>query len=172
MTSLSVKHLLATSREFNDHDSVASYTMSTEENSTTFENGTVVSVLNESSKDPETDQSSEKCACDKSKTITSAVALSAVVPSSFKIDEVAKNNESNHIQSNCCTYLKQTAKLVWIERIILISICTAVAGAYTVPIIIYALDMDRGDNSTISIDLNFDNCSTLDDVQVCLAKTI
>ena len=93
----------------------------------------------------------------KSETISSEVARSA-----FKIYE-AKENKSDQIK--CCTYLKQK---VWIERAVLILICVAVVGGFTVPIIIYAVDTDRGDNSTISIDLDVDNCQiSTSDVQVC-----
>ena len=93
----------------------------------------------------------------KSETISSEVARSA-----FKIYE-AKENKSDH--TKCYTYLKQK---VWIERVVLISICVAVAGGFTVPIIIYAVDTDRGDNSTISFDLDVDNCQiSTSDVQVC-----
>ena len=131
-----------------DRDSVVATAMSAEAKKP---KSTVIGVSN-----PEADKSLEKSACDKNETISSAVTLPSAASS--KVDkEVAKNNKLN----------QQIATLVWIERIFLISICTAVAGAFTVPIIIYALDMDRGDNSTISIDLNVDNCTTLD-VQVCL----
>ena len=93
----------------------------------------------------------------KSDTISSEVARSA-----FEIFE-AKENKSDHIK--CCTYLKQK---VWIERVVLISICAAVAVGCTVPIIIYAVDTDRGDNSAISIDLDVDKCQmSISDVQVC-----
>ena len=61
-------------------------------------------------------------------------------------------------QCNWFAYLKQTAILVWVERILLTSICIVVAAAFTVPIIIYALDTDRGDNSTISVDIDVDSC--------------
>ena len=143
-----------------NRDSVATYTAMPAKSK-------VVSVSHE---DPEPDK---RRAFDKIGTISSAVTLSAAMEPSSKVNEkvAAKNNKSDQIQGNCCTYLKQTATLVWIERIFLISICTAVAGAFAVPIIIYALDTDRGDNSTISIDLNVDNCSTLD-VQVCLQITV
>ena len=95
----------------------------------------------------------------KNKTISSELVRSA-----FKVCQ-EKENKSN--QSNCCTYLKQNT-IMWIKRVVLILICVAVAGGFTVPIIIYAVDMDRGDNSTISIDLDVDKCQLSDsDVQVC-----
>ena len=85
-----------------------------------------------------------------------------VVRSAFK---VCKEKENKSDQSNCCTHLKQNT--MWIKRVVLILICVAVAGGFTVPIIIYAVDTDRGDNSTISIDLDVDNCQLSDsDVQV------
>ena len=87
---------------------------------------------------------------------------SEVARSAFKIE--AKEDKSDQI--NCCIYLKKN--VVWIERVVLILICVAVAGGFTVPIIIYAVDTDRGDNSTISINLDVDNCHiSTSDVQVC-----
>ena len=89
--------------------------------------------------------------------------------SSFAVEEVREvaKIKSRQALSNCCTYLKQGAILVWIERVSVISICIAVAIGFTIPIIIYAVDTDRGsDNSTLSIDLDVDNCPSFD-VQVC-----
>ena len=106
----------------------------------------------------EAEKGSDKLVSDlKNETISSEVASSA-----FKID--AKEDKSD--QTNCCIYLQQN--IVWIERAILILICVAVAGGFTVPIIINAIDTERGDNSTISIDLDVDNCQmSTSDVQVC-----
>ena len=81
-----------------------------------------------------------------------------VVRSSFKVDEEKKSKPSQH---NCCTYLKQTAASWWTERVILIFVCMAIAAGFTVPIIIYATDTDRGDISTLSIDIDVDSCQTL-----------
>ena len=93
----------------------------------------------------------------KNGTISSEVARSA-----FKIE--AKEDKSD--QTNCCIYLKKN--IVWIERVVLILICVAVAGGFTVAIIIYAVDTDRGDNSTLSLDLDVDNCQiSSSDAQVC-----
>ena len=90
----------------------------------------------------------------------------AVARSSFTVDETA-NVKSSHTLSTC---LKQTAILVWIERVFIISVCIAVAIGFTIPIIIYAADTDRGsDNSSLSIDLDVDNCPSFD-MQVCLAN--
>ena len=97
--------------------------------------------------------------------IKNETVSSEVVRSAFKVCRKEKENKSD--QSNCCTYLKQNT-IMWIKRVVLILICIAVAGGFTVPIIIYAVDTDRGDNSTISIDLDVDNCQLSDwDVQVC-----
>ena len=122
-----------------------------------FENGTGV---DRSSKDLEPNDKGVK----KHDEAGSSVV---VVRSSFKVGEAAKN-KSNLLQArNCCAYLKQAAVLIWIERVFLISICVAVAVGFTVPIIIYAVDTDRGsDNSTLSIDLYVDNCPSFD-MQVC-----
>ena len=83
------------------------------------------------------------------------------------ISSEVKENKSD--QSNCCTHLRQY--IVWIRRVVLILICVTVAVGFTVPIIIYAVSTDgsdRGDNSTISIDLDVDNCQvSTSDVQVC-----
>ena len=94
----------------------------------------------------------------KNKMISNEEACSA-----FKVCE-AKENKSN--QSNCCTHLKQN--IMWMERVILILICVAVAGGFTVPIIIYAVDTDRGYTISRSIELDVDNCKiSTSDVQVC-----
>ena len=107
-----------------------------------------------------------KCNNDKSGTTSDEV-----VHSSFKVDE-EKKSKSN--QNNCYTYLKQTAILWWTERVILISVCIAIAVGFTIPIIIYAIDTDRGDNSTLSIDIDVDSCQTLSSMsshtQVCLCR--
>ena len=69
-------------------------------------------------------------------------------------------------QCDWFAYLKQTTILVWIERILLTSICIVVAAAFTVPIIIYALDTDRGDNSTILVDIDVDSCTAASNTNV------
>ena len=86
-----------------------------------------------------------------------------VVHSSFKIDE-AKGIKQK--ENKCCTscftrFIKKYKILLWIENTFLFSICATVAGGFTVPIIIYAVDTDLG-NSTLlySSKLNFDSCST------------
>ena len=108
-------------------------------------------------------KSLEKCGSDKSATIGDDV-----VCSSFKVDE-EKKRKSN--QRNYCIYLKQTGVLLWTERVILILVCFAIAAGFTAPIIIYATDTDRGDNSTLSIDIDVDSCQTLNsmssDTKVC-----
>ena len=105
----------------------------------------------------------QKCDSDKGGTISDAV----VVHSLFKVDE-EKKSKSN--QYNFCTYLKQTAVQLWTERIILILACITIAAGFIVPIIIYAIDTDRGDISTLSIDFDVDSCQALNSMssQVCL----
>ena len=119
-------------------------------------NGAVVDVCLVAEKDLEK--------CDKGETISEEV----VRQYSFKVDEEKKGNSN---QYNCCTYLKQTAVLLRMERVILISVCIAIAAGFTVPIIIYAIDTDGGDNSTVSLDIDVDSCQTLSamssDTQVC-----
>lgn len=92
---------------------------------------------------------------------------SGVIRSFFKADESSEEVESGH--QSCCSCWKLPAVRTWIERIVLISICAAVAGAFTAPIIIYAIDADRGsdgEDSTIFIDLDLDNCQD-ESIQVC-----
>lgn len=130
-----------------------------------FENGTVVDEPPEKENDEDTKGSEKSLPPDKPP--NDAITT---IRESFKMDDAAKENncKSNHI-NRCCAYLRrQTAVFVWAERVILISICIAIAGGFTVPVIIYALDTDRGDNSTLSIDLDVDNCpmSTIDIAQV------
>ena len=124
-----------------------------------FENGTGV---NRSSKDLEPNDKSLKEHDEAGS--SAAVARSSVT----EVDEAAKNKSNLLRQArNCCAYLKQTAVLIWVERVFLILICIAVVVGFTVPIIIYAVDTDRGsDNSTLSIDLDVDNCPSFD-MQVC-----
>ena len=87
-----------------------------------------------------------KCDNDKGGTISDAV----VVHSLFK---------SN--QYNFCTYLKQTAVQLWTERIILVLACIAIAAGFTVPIIIYEMDTDGEDISTLLMSIDVDNCQAL-----------
>lgn len=122
-------------------------------------NGAVVDVCLVAEKDL------EKCDIDKGETVSEEV----IRQYSFKVDEEKKGNSN---QYNCYTYLKQTAVLQRMERAILISVCIAIAAGFTVPIIIYAIDTDGGDNSyTVSLDIDVDSCQTLSamssDTQVC-----
>lgn len=100
-----------------------------------------------------------KCNSDKGGTICDAVV--------FKVDE-EKKRKSN--QYNCCTYLKQTAVLLWTERIILVLVCIAIAAGFTVPIIVYEIDTDREDISTLLMGIDLDSCQALNSTssQVCL----
>ena len=93
--------------------------------------------------------------------ISSSSISSRVVHSLFKIDETREPKENR-----CYTFVKQHKILFWVERIFLFCICTAVAGGFTVPIIIYAVDTDLGNATTLSSDLDFDNCSNTI-TQVC-----
>ena len=96
-------------------------------------------------------------------TLRSNTIDSAVVRSFFHTDGVQENEVSG---STCRTCLKPGRVLEWAERIFLIFICCAVAMAFTVPIIIYAVDTDRGsdggNNTITSINLDLDDC--LDEV--------
>ena len=83
--------------------------------------------------------------------------------SEFKIDETKNNGEGN----SCCIQFIRRSKIVfWIERVVLIWICIAVAGGFSVPIVIYACDTDRG-NNTRSLSFNLNNCPATTLVQVC-----
>ena len=55
---------------------------------------------------------------------------------------------------------KSDKALMWIKRIVLILICIVVAGGFSVPIVIYYTEADRGiNNPAISaINLDIDNC--------------
>jgi len=49
--------------------------------------------------------------------------------------------------------------LEWIKKIILVLICIAVAGGFSVPIVIYFVAGDRSiDSATVTINLDVDNC--------------
>ena len=99
---------------------------------------------------------------------TSSIS-SEVVRSSFKIDEA---KEIKQKQNKCCTssftrFMKKYKILFWIDKVFLFSVCAAVAGGFTVPIIIYAVDTDSGNSSKLHLsDLTFDICSTTA-LQVC-----
>ena len=105
--------------------------------------------------------------CDSGKGGNVAINDGVIVHSSFKADEEKEKKSS---QYSFCTHLKRTAVLLWTERIILILVCIAIAAGFIVPIIIYAIDADRGDTSTLSIDVDVDSCQVLNSMssQVCL----
>ena len=84
--------------------------------------------------------------------------------SKFKIDETKNNGEGN---SCCIQFIRQNKIVLWIERVVLIWICIAVAGGFSVPIIIYACDTDRGNNTKSLSDFNLNSCPGTTLVQVC-----
>ena len=59
----------------------------------------------------------------------------------------------NQDESRHHTYLKKI--LLWVS---IIFVCSVTAGGYTIPIIIYAMDADRGDGNTTIVSFD-DNCS-------------
>lgn len=133
------------------------------ENVELSENGTTANKLPENTSE-ETDKNKAKRRVTLNEIPRSTTIDSAVVRSFLQADE-PQESESNH--HSCCTCWKSPAVRVWVERIVLISICVAVAGAFTVPIIIYAVDADRGsDSPTILTDLDLDNCQD-ESIQVC-----
>ena len=95
--------------------------------------------------------------CDSGKGGTVAINDVVIVHSSFKADEEKEKKSS---QYSFCTHLKRTAVLLWTERIILILVCIAID----------AIDADRGNTSTLSIDVDVDSCQVLNSMssQVCL----
>jgi len=102
-----------------------------------------------SSKELRADKSLEKCVPE-----SDALSIDITVPCSlFKMDQKRENRLDD---SNCYTFFKQTRILLWLEIVSLISICIAVAGGFTVPIII-AANTDRENNFTLSSD-HLDSC--------------
>ena len=66
----------------------------------------------------------------------------------------------------CYSFIKRQKFLPWIEKVVLISICVAVAGGFSVPIIMYAVsedDSSAGNTTTIgksdNFMIDFDSCS-------------
>ena len=88
---------------------------------------------------------------------------SAAVHSLFKIDET---REITQKENKCCTFVKRYNILFWLERITLFCFCAAIAGGFTVPIIIYAIDTDLGNTTELTSDLDLDSCSNTA-TQVC-----
>ena len=96
---------------------------------------------------------------------TSSIS-SAVVQSLFKMDET---REITQKENKCCTFVKRYPRdkiLFWLERILLVCFCAAIAGGFTVPIIIYAVDTDLGNTTKLSSGLDLDSCSNTV-TQVC-----
>jgi len=79
--------------------------------------------------------------------------------------EMLQSVVTRYCFGHCCTEISSKT-IVTIEEIILVCICVAVGLSFCVPIIIYAVDSDRGaDNSTIEIDIDVDNCSSTNIIQ-------
>ena len=123
----------------------------------------------EAGKGLDLEQSTHEKLNDKSSINSAAVVVCH--HSSFKVDESqGKTKESNQRETKFWNFIKQHKVLLWVERIFLFSVCTAVAGAFTVPIIIYSVSTDKGNHVTaqFSSDLDFDSCSnTAAQLQVC-----
>ena len=89
---------------------------------------------------------------------------STVVHSLFKTEEIKKNKQ---IKDKCYRFMKKNKILFWVERIVLCSVCIAVAGGFTVPIIVYGgMNMGQGNTTKLLSDLDLDSCSSIT-VQVC-----
>ena len=91
----------------------------------------------------------EKRISEKPGADTLSINSATVVRSLFKVDERKK--------PNFCTFTKHNK--IFIEWIIVVSICIAIAGGFTIPTIIYALNTDRGENKSLSSDFNLDSDS-------------
>ena len=100
---------------------------------------------------------SEKCIPGELLEDTASIS-SAVVHSLFKINETKKQKRNE----KCYYFIKQNkAIMLWMERVFLISICTAIAGGFTMPIIIYAINANQGDDSRLSSALDLESCSNI-----------
>ena len=98
------------------------------------------------------------------KKLNNSSSINGVVTHSlFRIDET---KESTRRQNICCTFAKRYKILFWVERILLFCFCAAIAGGFTVPIIIFAVDTDLGNTTELSSDLDFGSCSDTA-AQVC-----
>ena len=87
---------------------------------------------------------------------------SATVRAMFKMDA----NKSRQGKNNCCTFVEKKKIQSCVEKTFIIFICMVIAGGFTVPIIIYGSNTDRGKNTTLTDDLNLDSCSNAS-AQVC-----
>ena len=102
-------------------------------------------------------------------------AFSTFTIDSTVVKSFVQNNEqkTNIWRDSFCNFIKQSKILLWMDGIVLISICIAIAGGFTIPIIIYAADTradtNEGENNTGSLgfsDFNFDSCQNATS-QVC-----
>ena len=88
---------------------------------------------------------------------------SAVVHSLFNLEETKKQKR----KEKCCHLaMKQNKIMHWMERIFLVSICTTIAGGFTMPIIIFAVNANQEDISRLSSALDLGSCSNITS-QVC-----
>ena len=70
-------------------------------------------------------------------------------------------------ENKCYSFIKLQKILPWVEKVFLISICAAIAGGFTVPIILYGLSADDSStgNTTLTrilddiMRIDFDSCS-------------
>ena len=77
-----------------------------------------------------------------------------------ELDQYVKNNSGS------------ARTKMWIKRIILSLICTAIAAGFVVPIVIYYIEADRGtDNAAVTISLNIDNCPVIGNDSVKVGNT-
>ena len=117
----------------------------------------------------------EKTDCIKVRPPNDTSSIKSEVGHSFKIDESREiKQKENKRYTLCCAYfIKEYNILFWLERVLLVFICTAIAGAFTVPIIIYAVDTDLGNSTQLAIysnNLNLDDCSNTA-TQVCIVNS-
>ena len=86
------------------------------------------------------------------------------------IDSIVVNMALNQNEGD----INSSAKTVmWIRRIILILICTAVAGGFLVPVVIYYTEADQGmSNATVAmLNLDIDNCQPSTNDSVWVSRT-
>ena len=111
---------------------------------------------------------------DKSQSMDAAFSTFTI--DSTVVKSFVQNNEqkTNIWRDSFCNFIKQSKILLWMDGIVLISICIAIAGGFTIPIIIYAADTradtnEDGNNTAGSLgfsDFNFDSCQNATS-QVC-----
>lgn len=86
------------------------------------------------------------------------------------IDSIVVNIALNHNEENVSISAKT---LMWIKMIILIIICTTVAGGFLVPVVIYYTEAYQGmSNATVAVlNLDIDNCQPSTNYSLSVSRT-